>query len=157
MPSARSRAAWTSQLHTMEQRIDAVGHLMDTYRPKELRELCEALTRYREEKADLEAQVQRVSEVIEAVSQVLAEKFVALGKTSETYTDLGTFSLYHKLYVTTENKEALFTWVRNHQMDTLIQEYIPPRTVESLVRERYENGEPVEGMGVKATFKQTVR
>jgi len=153
----RKTAGWQKQKHTLQQRRDAIQTLMDQYSTGESVSLCRKIADIREEQAQLEVRMQQLSENLEALGQVLADRWHAEGITSLNVDGLGTFSLFPKLYVSTENKEVYQQWLRDNGMENLIQPSVPPKTTESLVRERLEEGQPCDAMGLSITYKTTVR
>lgn len=154
---ARKKAGWQNQKHNLEQRRDAVQTMMDAYREEGSVALCRRMTDFREELTRLEVRQQEISEHLEAIGQLLSDRWLAEGQTSLTVDGLGTFSIYPKLYVSTSDKEVYFQWLRDNGMEALIQPAVAPKTTESLVRERLEEGQPCESMGLNITYKSTVR
>lgn len=154
---ARKKAGWQNQKHSLEQRRDAVQTMMDVYREQGDVALCRLMADFREEATRLEVRQQEISEHLEAIGQVLSDKWVAEGQSSLTVDGLGTFSIYPKLYVSAADKDTYLQWLRDNGMEALIQPAVPPKTTESLVRERLEDGLPCEGMGLNITYKSIVR
>lgn len=154
---ARKKAGWQQQKHTLEQRRDAVQTMMDAYREQGDVALCRLMADFREEATNLEVRQQEISEHLEAIGQVLSDKWVAEGQSSLTVDGLGTFSIYPKLYVSAADKDTYLQWLRDNGMEALIQPSVPPKTTEALVRERLEEGQPCEGMGLNITYKSIVR
>lgn len=151
------KAGWQNQKHNLEQRRDAVQTLMDTYRGQADVALCRLMVDFREEATRLDVRQQEISEHLEAIGQLLADKWIPEGQNSLTVEDLGTFSVHSKVYVSTAEKQTYFEWLRNNGMEALIQLAVPPKTTESLVRERLEEGQPCEGMGLNIHYKSVVR
>jgi hypothetical protein len=151
------KAGWQTQKHSLEQRRDAVQGMMDLYREEADIALCRLLADFRDQAKELEVRQQEISEHVEAIGQLLADRWSAQGQNSVNVEGLGTFSIYPKLYVATADKTAYFQWLRDNGMEALIQPSVPPKTTESLVRERLEEGQPCEGMGLSITYKSTVR
>jgi len=156
MAKAR-KAGWQKQKHTLQQRRDAIQEIMNTYMAEDSVALCRKIADIRHEQAELEVQTQLLSEQLEAIGQVLSDRWIAEGMTSMNIDGVGTFSLYPKLYVSAADKDMYFAWLRENDMGALIQPGVPPKTTESLVRERLEEGLPCEGMGLNVTYKTTVR
>jgi len=153
----KTKAGWQQQKHSLEQRRDAVQTMMDAYRDEGSVALCRLMADFREELGQLELRQQEISEHLEAIGQLLSDRWIAEGQTSLTVEGLGTFSIYPKLYVSTAEKETYFQWLRDNGMEALIQPAVPAKTTESLVRERLEEGQPCEGMGLNITYKSIVR
>ena len=154
---ARKKAGWTAQKHTLQQRRDAIQTLTDQFSTQESVALCRKIMDIREEQARLEVEAQRLSEQLEAVGQVLADRWTAEGITSLNVDGVGTFSLVPKLYVSAQDKEVYFQWLRENGQEGLIQPSVAPKTTEALVRERLEEGQPCDEMGLNITYKTTVR
>lgn len=151
------KAGWQKQKHSLIQRRDAVQQIMDSFQAEESIALCRKLADLRAEQDQLEVEQQMLSEQVEAIGQLLADRWTAEGMTSLSVDGVGTFSLYPKLYVSAESKEAYFQWLRENGMEALIQPAVPAKTTEALVRERLEEGQSCEGMGLNITYKTTVR
>lgn len=151
------KAGWQTQKHNLEQRRDAVQTLMDVYREQGSVALCRLMVDFRDEATQLDVRQQEISEHLEAIGQLLADRWTAEGMNSLNVEGLGTFSVIPKLYVSTAEKETYFQWLRDNGMEALIQPAVPAKTTESLVRERLEEGQPCEGMGLNITYKSVVR
>jgi uncharacterized protein YprB with RNaseH-like and TPR domain len=70
---------------------------------------------------------------------------------------VGTFSINLRLFVSTKDKEAYHQWLKDNDMEVLIQPTVAPKTTESLVRERIEQGLPVDQMGLTVNYKSLVK
>lgn len=151
------RAGWQGQKHTLTQRRDAVQDIMNLYMGEESVSLCRSMADIRQAKDVLEVEQQELSERLEAIGQVLADRWVAEGLSSMNVAGVGTFSLYPRLYVSAADKEVYFTWLRENGMEGLIQPAVASKTTESLVRERLEDGQPCDAMGLNITYKTTVK
>jgi len=151
------KSTWQNQKHSLEQRRDAVQSMIDVYNQEGSVALCRLLADFRDESSRLDVRQQEISEHIEAIGQLLADRWSAEGMTSLNVEGLGTFSIHPKLYVSAAQKDVYFQWLRDNGMEALIQPAVPPKTTESLVRERLEEGQPCEGMGLNITYKSVVR
>lgn len=151
------KTGWQAQKHNFEQRRDAVQSMMEAYQDQGDVALCRLMADFRDQATALDVRQQEISEHIEAIGQLLADRWSAQGQSSLNIDGLGTFSIHPKLYVSTGDKEAYFQWLRDNGMEALIQPAVPPKTTESLVRERLEEGFPCDGMGLNITYKSTVR
>jgi hypothetical protein len=100
---------------------------------------------------------QRLSERIEAVGQLVADRWDKEGITSMNVEGLGTFTAQTKLYVSAPDKETYHKWLRDNSLETLIQSSVAPKTTEALVRERLEEGLPCDGFGLSIHYKTLVR
>lgn len=148
---------WKSQKHTLPQRRDAVSELKATYQTHESVAMLRLLQTLKDEDQELDIQKQQISERIEAISEAITDRWQAEGISSMNIAGVGTFSLHTKLYVGQADKGLYLQWLRDNGMEALIQPGVPPKTTESLVRERLEDGQPTDGMGLNVSFKLTVR
>lgn len=151
------KAGWQAQKHTLNQRRDAVQEIMNLYMNEDSVTLCRSMADIRHEQALLEVEQQEFSERLEAIGQVLADRWQAEGLSSMNVDGVGTFSLYPRLYVSAADKDLYFTWLRENGMEGLIQPAVASKTTESLVRERLEEGQPCDAMGLNITYKTTVK
>jgi hypothetical protein len=154
----KKQASWKDQRHSLEQRKDAVAELTAQYGNEADEDLCRMLTELKTEKERLENELQLVSERLEAIGQLLADRWEQSFQTSVTIDDV-TYSRQLRLYVSAADKERYHQWLKDNGMEVLIQPTVAPKTTEALVRERLEEGLPVdqEEMGLKVTYKNTVR
>ena len=152
----KHKASWKDQIHTLEQRREAVDELVTTYQNEVDENLCRMLSELKAEKERLEVELQRISERREAIGQVLDVRWDAKGINS-IEVDGEEYSRDFKLYVSTGDKAAYFQWLRQNEMSVLIQETVAAKTTESLVRERLESGKSVDGMGLNVHFKSVVK
>lgn len=148
---------WKSQKHSLTQRRDAVSELKSTYQATDDVALLRKLQELKDEDQMLDMQKQQISEKVEAISEVVTDRWQAEGITSMNIAGVGTYSLHTKLYVGQADKEVYLQWLRDNGMEALIQPGVPPKTTESLVRERLEDGQPTDAMGLNVSFKLTVR
>lgn len=154
----RKQSTWKDQRHTLEQRRDAVSEITSSYAHETDEALCRLLLELKTEKERLELEQQKVSERTEAISQMLADRWEHPDRNvTSMEVDGITFSLGQRLYVSTQDKEAYHQWLRNNDMEALIQNQVAPKTTESLIRERLENGLPCDEMGLKINYKSTVK
>ena len=154
---AKSDKTWKAQIHSIEQRRDAIAELINEYQPKDTVTLLRSLQELKLQEEALKVQQQRLSERVEAVAQVVAERWQQEGIQSMDVEGIGAFSLQQRLYVSTGDKDTYKQWLRDNGMEGLIQETVAPKTTESLVRERLENGFPCDEMGLNIHYKTTVR
>lgn len=153
----KKTSSWKDQKHTLEQRRDAITSLSDTYRGLSSVDLCKKLVEIRSEQERLELEQQQLSEQVEAIGQLLADRWTEEGISSLEVADVGSFSLHNKLYVSAKDKPAYHQWLKDNGMDVLIQPQVAPKTTEALVRERLEQGLPCDEMGLNINYKLTVR
>lgn len=111
----------------------------------------------REQTDNLDLQKQRLSERIDAIGQVVADRWDKEGITSMNVEGLGTFSAQTKLYVSAPDKETYHQWLKDNNLESLIQPTVAPKTTEALVRERLEEGLPCDGFGLAIHYKTVVR
>ncbi len=154
---AKKDRTWKDQIHTIEQRRDAIGALMDEYRGIESEDLCRALHQVKLDEEALKVQEQRLSERKEAIGQLLADLWEVKGISSMDVEGIGAFSLQTRLHVSTGDKDVYKAWLRANDMGALIQETVAAKTTESLVRERMEDGQPCDQMGLNIVYKTIVR
>ena len=152
----KKTSSWKDQKHTLEQRRDAVADLERQYANETDENLCRLISELKNEKERLENEEQLISERLEAIGQVLSDRWDVTGHSSVTVDDV-TYSKQLRLYVSAADKEAYHQWLRENGMEVLIQPTVAAKTTEALVRERLENGEPTDQMGLKVTYKSTVR
>jgi hypothetical protein len=152
----KKTSSWKDQRHTLEQRRDAVADLERQYKGETNEDLCRLLDELKNEKERLENEVQLISERQEAIGQVLSDRWTETGASSMVV-DGQTYSIQLRLYVSAKDKEAYHQWLKDNDMDVLIQQTVAPKTTESLVRERLENGLPCDEMGLNINYKSTVR
>jgi hypothetical protein len=150
-------STWKEQRHTIEQRRDAVSTLEAQYKNEEDVALCKLLQELKEEKERLENEQQLISERMEAIGQVLSDRWSEAGYSSLDVDGVGTFSINLRLFVSTKDKEAYHQWLKDNDMEVLIQPTVAPKTTESLVRERIEQGLPVDQMGLTVNYKSLVK
>lgn len=105
----------------------------------------------------LDLQKQRLSERIEAIGQVVADRWDAEGIASMNVEGLGTFSAQARLYVSASDKVVYHEWLKSNNLESLIQPTVAPKTTEALVRERLEEGLPCDGLGLNIHYKTIVR
>ena len=154
---AKRNKSWKDQIHTLDQRRDAISELVQEYSPTETVTLLRTLQELREQTDNLDLQKQRLSERIEALGQVIADRWDKEGITSMNVEGLGTFSAQTKLYVSASDKELYHEWLRANNLETLIQPTVAPKTTEALVRERLEEGLPCDDIGLNIHYKTIVR
>jgi hypothetical protein len=141
----------------MDQRRDAVGSLLDEYRSQDTIALLKELQALKLQDDELKVQAQRLSERLEAIGQVVSDRWLEEGIQSMDIDGVGSFSLHQRLYVSTGDKDVYKQWLRDHEMGALIQETVAPKTTEALVRERLEEGQPCDEMGLNIHYKTVVR
>lgn len=154
---AKRNKSWKDQLHTLDQRREAILELVEQYTPEESEDLLRDLQNLRTQQDELDLKKQRLSERIDAISQVMADRWDAAGVSSMKIDDLGTFSLQVKLHVSTADKEVYHAWLRENGYETLIQPTVAPKTTESMVRERLEEGLPCDNIGLNIHYRTVVR
>lgn len=150
------RSSWKDKKHTLDQRRDAVGNYLGEFGSFEDSDLLRKITELRDEDARLDVLKQQISEKLEAISQLLCDRWEPEGISSMNV-DGQTFSVFTKLYVSAADKERYLQWLRANGMESLIQEQVAPKTTESLVRERLEEGQPCDEMGLNITYKTSIR
>jgi len=154
---AKRNKSWKDQIHTLEQRKDAISELSLEYRQQDTVPLLRTLQGLKERMDSLDLQKQRLSERVESIGQVVADRWDTEGIESLAVEGLGTFTAYPKLYVSTRNKEEYHAWLRANQLEDLIQPSVAPKTTEAMVRERLEEGLPCDGLGLNIHYKTSVR
>ena len=154
---AKRNKSWKDQIHTLDQRRDAISELVQEYHPKDTVTLLRTLQELREQTDNLDLQKQRLSERIEAVGQLVADRWDKEGITSMNVEGLGTFSAQTKLYVSASDKALYHEWLKANNLETLIQPTVAPKTTEALVRERLEEGLPCDDIGLSIHYKTVVR
>jgi hypothetical protein len=150
------RSSWKDQKHNLEQRRDAVGAYTAEFASVDTNDLLRKIKELRDEDAKLEVLKQQISEKLEAISQVVCDRWELEGVSSMNI-DGDTYSVTTKLYVSASDKEKYFEWLKANGMENLIQQNVAPKTTESLVRERLEEGQPCEEMGLNIHFKTSIR
>lgn len=155
--ATKKGADWKSQKHTLIQRRDAIQEMKSQYNEEDTVALLRLLQECRDEEQRLDMEAQRVSERIEAIQETVVDQWTATGLSSMTVAGVGAFSLHTKLYVSQGDKTQYLQWLRDNEMGALIQESVPPKTSEALVRERLEDGQPCDEMGLSISYKLTVR
>lgn len=148
---------WKDAKHTLEQRRTAILELVAEYTPQDTIPLLKTIQHLREQQDELELRKQRISERLDAITQVVADRWEAEDIKSMDVEGVGSFSVQSKLHVTTADKEAYHAWLKENELAELIQQHVPPKTTEALVRERLEDGKPHEGMGLTVFFKTVIR
>jgi len=152
----KKQSTWKEQRHTLEQRRDAISSLESQYKNETNEDLCRLLSELKSEKERLENEIQLISERAEAIGQVLSDRWAETGMSSMVVDDQ-TYSIQMRLYVSTKDKEAYFQWLKDNDMEVLIQPTVAAKTTESLVRERMEQGLPVDEMGLTVNYKSLVK
>ena len=152
-----SKRSWTHQKHSLEQRTAEVTELHNTYREAQTTELLDILQVLRDQKLELECQQQKVSERLEAVTDIVTQRWEQEGISSMKVNGQ-TFALKHKLYVSQANKEVWHSWLKENGHGDVIQPYVAPKTSEALVRELIETGQRVvfDEMGINVSFRTTL-
>lgn len=153
----KKQSTWKEQRHTIDQRRDAIATLEAGYKNENDVDLCKMLHELKSEKERLENELQLISERREAIGQVLADRWQEAGYSSLDVDGVGTFSIDVRLFVSTKDKEAYHQWLKDNDMEVLIQPTVAPKTTESLVRERMEQGLPVDQMGLTVNYKSLVK
>lgn len=154
---AKRNKSWKDQIHTLEQRRDAITELVQEYTPRVTVDLLRTMQELREQKDQLDLRNQRLSERIDAIGQVVADRWEREGTTSQTVEGLGTFSAQTKLYVSAPDKALYHQWLRDNHLEDLIHPTVAPKTTEALVRERLEDGLPCDGFGLSVHYRTVVR
>jgi hypothetical protein len=154
---AKRNKSWKDQLHTLDQRRDAISELVVEYGVHDTPNLLRRMQTLREEIDLLDLQKQRLSERVEAIGQTVADRWETEGVTSMNVEGLGTFSVQTKLYVSAPDKALYHQWLRDNHLETLIQPTVAAKTTEALVRERLEEGLPCDGFGLSVHYKTIVR
>ena len=154
---AQRNKSWKDQIHSMDQRRDATQALVQELAPLDTVALLRSLQETRERMDNLDLQKQRLSERIEAIGQVVADRWDAEGIASMNVEGLGTFSAQARLYVSASDKALYHQWLRDNNLESLIQPTVAPKTTEALVRERLEEGLPCDGLGLNIHYKTIVR
>jgi hypothetical protein len=154
---AKRNKSWKDQLHTLDQRRDAISEIVADYETKDTVAVLREMQELRSEDDQLGLQKQRISERIEAIGQVIADRWDKEGIASLNVEGLGTFSIHTKLHVSAPDKETYHAWLRANNLDSLIQPQVAAKTTEALVRERLEDGLPCDGIGLAIHYKTIVR
>lgn len=154
---AKRNKSWKDQIHTIDQRRDAISELVDEYAAWDTVAVLRNMQDLRDQTDELDMRKQRLSERIEAIGQVIADRWATEGIESMNVEGMGTFSIYTKLHVSAPDKETYHTWLRANNLESLIQPQVAAKTTEALVRERLEEGLPCDGIGLTIHYKTTVR
>jgi phosphate uptake regulator len=157
MATKKRDKTWKNQMHTLDQRKDAVGALVDEFKPQPTVALLTELQALKLQDDQLKTEIQRLSERIEALVQVVADRWLEEGIQGMDVEGVGSFALQHRLYVSAGDKDQYKQWLRDNGMGGLIQETVAPKTTEALVRERLEDGLPCDEMGLNIHYKTVVR
>lgn len=122
---------------------------------KSNKELTEILFTTKSQIEELKEQLSDANLTYDASQRLLAERFEADGTTS-IKNELGTFYIQDEPYSQVVDKEAINIWIIQNGMDELRQ---PPwQTLNAIVKQRLENGEPVPpGVDVYMKTKVVMR
>lgn len=154
---ATRNKSWKDQIHNIDQRRDAIFELVNEYVAWETVAMLRTMQELRENDDELDMRKQRISERIEAIGQVIADRWEKEGIASMNVDGLGTFTAQTKLYVSAPDKETYHAWLRANNLESLIQPSVAAKTTEALVRERLEDGLPCDGFGLAIHYKTIVR
>ena len=154
---AKRNKSWKDQIHTLDQRRDAIKELTDEYTAWDTVAMLRSMQELREQDDELDMRKQRISERIEAIGQVIADRWEKEGIASLNVDGLGTFSVHTKLHVSATDKETYHAWLRANNLESLIQPSVAAKTTEALVRERLEEALPCDGIGLAIHYKTIVR
>jgi hypothetical protein len=155
---ARKKASsWKDAKHTIDQRRDAIASYLAEFGNGDTVDLLKKIVELRDEDARLDVLKQQISEKLEAISQTICDRWQAQGISSMDVDGIGSFSINTKLYVSAADKEKYFQWLKDNGLESLIQPQVAPKTTESLVRERLEEGQPCDEMGLNIHYKTSIR
>lgn len=119
--------------------------------------MLRTLSELHEQDDELDMRKQRISERVDAIGQLVADRWEQEGIESMNVEGLGTFSAQTKLYVSAPDKETYHQWLRDNNLESLIHPTVAAKTTEALVRERLELGLPCDGFGLAIHYKTVVR
>jgi hypothetical protein len=125
----------------------------EEYKDLSLRALAEMMKVMREEKDELEAQLKLVNakyDVLryEAIPNKMDEEGMEKGP---TYDGIGRISLTADLFVSTKDKNGLFSWLRDFGMGDIIQPSVNASTLKAFIKGRMKDGKDVPSEFVNIT------
>ncbi len=134
----------------------AVADIKDTFKGKPEGELLDDFSELKGEKKKRVEDLKETEKTLTAITEVLVEDMEERELTQLKNSRLGLFSVRTKVYVTVNDKQKLFQWLRDNDYGDLIKEEIHHQTLNELFSEILTNGSLPEDAGVSVFLKSNI-
>ena len=116
--------------------------LRENYDDYNLYMLVAMMYKAQAEKEDLEEQLSKVQAEFDLLRlELIPAKMEGDGIEGIRYEDIGRVSLTADMYAQTLNKDALYDWLRDNNLEDLIQPNVNASTLKAVIKARIKKGE----------------